>query len=257
MVLTLFEVLDMLLSMIKNDYIPESLRESRRSAWVKFDQTSALVRLVIEGKRPGILLAGQPGIGKSRLVGKCMDECGMLEGLQYICRKGRATSMGFYQLLYKNRNTLMVLDDYDRILKEKDGIAMLKAALDHDDKRTISYDSSAVDSRGLPRSFTYCGRIIFISNLQLSGIDEAVYSRCLKKDLVLTEEEILARMYELIEVMEPDTSLDIKLEIISFLNENRAELFDDDRFNLRVLSNAIAIHGTGRDDWREMVLENA
>ena len=238
-------------------HIPKELVGAACSVWKKFDQTSALVKLVADGKASGLLLAGQPGIGKSRIVINTLASTGMIRGLSYMHRKGYASPLGFYQLLYRNPDILSVLDDYDKILRDRIGIDMLKAVLDHDKQRTLSYDSTSLDSKGMKRSFDYTGQLIFISNQRLENIDEAVYSRCLKRDLVLDPDEILARMYDLIYVMEPETDIEIKLEVIQFLNDQRDVLYETDRFNLRVFSNAIDLHSTGRNDWKDLVMECA
>jgi hypothetical protein len=237
--------------------IPAELQMSLLSQWEKFDKTKACVNLVIKQSKNGLLLAGQPGIGKSRIVTTCLDEAGLLKGFDWEKRKGRASPMGFYQVLVDYKDKILIFDDYDAILKKEDGVNMLKAALDDEPVREIAYDSPALDTKGYPRIFEFRGKIIFISNLRLSQIDPAVYSRCVKRDLVLTPEEILARMYELLPLMSPDVSVGDKIKVIEALNQNRVKLYETDRFNLRVFSGAIEFYKQGRKDWLELALESA
>ena len=65
---------------------------------------------------------------------------GLKDGKDYIIKKGRITVRSMYRTLIEQINGLVIFDDCDSVVDDKNGINMLKGALDTDPVREISYD---------------------------------------------------------------------------------------------------------------------
>ena len=120
---------------------------------------------------------------------------GLVESTDFVHFKGRATAAGLFVTLYDNSDKIVVLDDCDSVFKDDDAVNILKGALDSYDTRKISYLTTKPlkDEFGshLPRSFEFTGKIIFISNISQSKLDEAIRSRSFVSDIDLTKKQML------------------------------------------------------------------
>ena len=110
---------------------------------VVFDDMRKLLKLVITRKRNSIIISGLAGVGKSFTVEETLKESRLVKGRDFEIIKGKSTSYALYQSLFENRDKLIVYDDCDSILKNKDAINMLKAALDTNKERVISWKSKS------------------------------------------------------------------------------------------------------------------
>lgn len=83
---------------------------------------------------------------------------------------------GLYKLLWENRhkNSVLLLDDSDSAFQDEVALNILKAALDTNSRREISWKSEKIfiDELGeeIPSSFIYEGSIIFITNLDFERL---------------------------------------------------------------------------------------
>jgi len=224
----------------------------------KFDFLGKLVHLVITEVNPSCVILGDGGLGKTYTVKQQLAKAGFKEGIDFEFFSGTATAAGLYRLLYENNGKLIVFDDCDAVLKDPTAVNVLKAALDSFEVRKVSWISSLrVD--GLPQSFEFTGRVIFISNLDMSRIPEPIVSRSISIDLTMNAEEKLGRMEALLPTLETNVALVEKEEVLALLKEHRAEIKN---LNLRTLLKAIRIrkaYGTQVDAkgeliWRELAL---
>lgn len=137
----------------------------------------------------------------------------------YTVVKGFSTAKGLYEVLYHNRNRVIVFDDCDSILKDPTALMLLKGALDSYDKRIISWRAKGFIDDGLPTSFEFKGGIIFISNKQLFQIDQAIRSRSLCVDVTMSTDQKIERMTALVESGEfmPNYDQKVKKTAIKFL----------------------------------------
>lgn len=242
----------------KPEHVAEELLPYYEAKCQKFADVEGLVDLVVGKKAPSLLITGQPGIGKTRLVRGRFLAASLLEGFDYKLVKGTGSPLGLYQMLYKNRTQAIVLDDSDGLFQDTRGIDLLKAALDSYDVRLVSWESPVTTKRlGLPSSFEFEGSIIFISNIDEHDMNPAVYSRSLHYNLVLKPKELLAFMYEIVQYIEPQVDVSKKLQVINFLAKNMTNLIANKNWNLRTLINAIRIREGGTSRWKRMALTSA
>ncbi len=104
-----------------------------------------------------VVVLGNPGIGKTNTFRKSMADAFVLE-----CN---VTPFGLYTELYENRNTgIIVLDDVDTLMSTAVGLNLLKALLQTDSTKRVSWNTAAADKLGIPRSFTTSARMMMFAN---------------------------------------------------------------------------------------------
>ena len=211
---------------------------------------------VAKGRSNSLIVSGQSGIGKTRVVKDTLDSLGMKKDVDYYFATGTATTAGLYEILFLNRHKLIIFDDCDAVFKEPDSINLLKGALDTYKVREISkltkgntFNSMGMDeseieeeynSTGkLPNKFEFTGQVIFISNLSEDKFDNALLSRSLHVDVHLNKQELLDRMKEIMRKLSPDVDFDKKeeaLEYLTYITDNYPTKFD---MNIRTLIHSI------------------
>lgn len=249
----------------------------------RFGFLEELIKMVIDGDAKSLVISGEGGVGKTFTVLDTLKKAGKvncntifpnIEDLNivvedeedeikgkvyaqinqpkgdYIVVKGHASPKALYRLLYENRERTIVFDDCDKVLKDDTAISLLKSALDSYEDRWVSwFIEQAFGESDLPMQFKFKGRIIFISNMKLAKIDEAVKTRCFKVDLSMTKHQRIERMRNVLDNVMPHVELDVKQEALVLLEENM-HLTDD--INFRSLMNLITIRNSTSKDWKKL-----
>ena len=223
-----------------------------------FQNLERLTKMVGRGIQPSLVITGMAGVGKTHLVKETLRQMGLKESYDFEHFKGKATAAGLYMTLYANSDKIVVLDDCDSVFKDDDAVNILKAALDSYDTRQISYISTRPlkDEFGepIPTRFEFTGKIIFISNISQSKLDEAIRSRSFVADISMNTEQMFTRMEQLMPTMEPSIPLAAKqqaLDIMKSLNEKYTGI----DVNLRSFIKASRICAMGFEDPTMMVAE--
>ena len=223
-----------------------------------FNNLERLTKMVGKGIQPSLVITGSAGTGKTFLVKDTLTKMGLKESNEFVHFKGRATAAGLFVTLYDNCDKIIVLDDCDSVFKDPDAVNMLKAALDSYDTRNISYITSKPlkDQFGthLPRSFEFTGKIIFISNLDQSTLDEAIRSRSFVSDISMTTEQMFMRIEGLMEKMEDKIPTKAKQQAMTIMKELH-EKYDGISVNLRSFIKAARICAMGFENAKDMVAE--
>lgn len=240
-----------------------------------------LVQIVAEGHRPSLLITGGSGTGKSYTVFKTLEDMGLEKGEDWILVKGKTTAYGVYRTLFLNRNRLIVYDDSDDVFAGQDTRNLLKSALDSYSERVLSWQSkmtidvsglhneereakfqeieeglrSGDDQTKMPSEFEFTGRIIFISNLSLNKVEDAIISRSLTIDCTLSPVEIFDRIEAIADKINPEgiqMDRDQKMEVLTYLRDIHAK--NPRRLvSLRDFVGAIAIKASGSPRWKELL----
>jgi hypothetical protein len=172
-------------------------------AWGKLGGRMAtaydLTSMIAKSYATSLILCGDPGLGKSTIVQNCLKDYRK----EFIVSKGAVTSKSLFRLLYENNGRIIVLDDSDQLLNMRNAVNVLKAALDSNLVRKVSWEregavrqvlavrpASFWESGGydittagaepgdkLPASFEFTGKVIFISNYPLEKFPDALKSR--------------------------------------------------------------------------------
>lgn len=216
---------------------------SQASPLVEFDVNERFqfladyIDMVAQRDMKSAIVIGEGGLGKTYTVFGQLAKNGMKNLAEmeigasvdnsnsrtsYVVIKGYSTAKGLFRTLYENRNRLVVFDDCDSILKDEVAANVLKAALDSYEKRIVTWNAeSFINDGDLPKSFEFTGAVIFISNLPMYKIPQAIISRAAPADVSMTRQEIISRMRQIVKEGEfmPEVKMDIKLEALEFIGE--------------------------------------
>ena len=233
----------------------------------RFEFVENLVQMIASGLQPSAVITGEGGLGKTYTVNKTLiasglkdlSELGALEEGSVVRRtkafvsiKGYSTPKGLYRTLYENKDSVIVFDDCDSILKDPVALNLLKSALDSYGKRIISWMAEGFGrDDDLPRSFEFKGRVIFISNLNQDKIDQAIRSRSMMVDLTMNEDQKIERMETIAKSDEflPEFTVEYKkdaLDLIRSLKDDAKEI------SLRTLISVTKIRASGNKNWKGM-----
>ena len=239
--------------------------ESKFTINQRFGFLSDMIVMLAKGDQPSVVVTGPGGLGKSHTVTTTLRKAGLKDmsilddyeiGAQvpknaFVVIKGYSTPKGLYRTLYENRNSIIVFDDCDSVLKDTVSLNLLKGALDSYSKRIISWRADIKDE-DLPTSFEFKGRVIFISNMSSSQLDQAIISRSMSVDVTMTAVQKVERMRFLVKEKDfmPDFDLVSKndaLNLIDKLVDNVKEL------SLRTLIQVTKIRKSNpNNNWKEL-----
>jgi Cdc6-like AAA superfamily ATPase len=223
-----------------------------------FSNLESLTKMVGRGIQPSLVITGMAGVGKTHLVKETLKQMGLRESYDFEHFKGKATAAGLFITLYQNSDKIVVLDDCDSVFKDDDAVNILKAALDSYDTRRISYISTKPlkDEFGepIPAHFEFTGKIIFISNIHQSKLDEAIRSRSFVADITMNTGQMFTRMEQLMQSMEPRIPLAAKQQALDIMKDLDAKFGGVD-INLRSFIKAARICAMGFEDPGMMVAE--
>jgi hypothetical protein len=236
--------------------------ESKRLAPVKefdinqrFSFLASLVKMVIRGQVNSAIITGDGGLGKTKTVLDQLAIAGMVDKQDFISVKGYSTARGLYNTLYYNSDKLIIFDDCDEVLRNDVAKNILKGALDTNDKRIVNWMAQMPEGSEVPDEFEFTGRVIFISNMKVDQVPQALVSRANSVDVSMTTAEKLYRMRTVLPRIMPEVDMELKEEAFSVM-EKWAEHTRD--LNFRTLMKIIAIREASEADkdmkaeWVEM-----
>lgn len=240
----------------------------------RFEMMEQITRMVVTGQQRAELITGCGGTGKTYNVldvlksekmemvalgaldesGKADDDEGEVVELtskHFLKITGAVSPMGLYRALYENCNSVLVFDDCDSVFGNANSINILKAVLDTTGDGTVSWSSPAVQRAGLPMSFKFNGKVIFISNRKTAQIPQPLLSRSLILDMDMTPEDICERARMLNDQLLPKLTQAQRNELFDFVEANLTE-FRDVSLRLYVLSAPFLM--AGLSNWRELTM---
>jgi DNA polymerase III delta prime subunit len=213
-----------------------------------FEDMKEYINMVVDGKMYAAVFSGQPGTGKSYRTKKYLEERGLKKGKDFIWYKARATAVGLYKLLYENRDKIIVLDDLDSVHKDTTAINVLAGVLDTQKERTVDWQTGppVKDDKGelIPRSFTFVGKVFFLTNYPLRKIDPKLISRCFKLEIAFSREDMIQLMWSIIDDLQSAAgepiATSIKERAMELLSKASSEE-EEVELSLRTLIKAAAI----------------
>lgn len=240
-------------------------RDAKFGINTRFDFVEKLVTMVCNDVQPSAVITGEGGLGKTYTVLKTLENNGfqditelgefsagtILGNKTFVTVKGFSTARGLFRTLFENNKSIVVFDDCDSILKDPVALNLLKGALDSYGKRIISWMAESRGDDELPKTFSFEGRVIFISNMSQDSIDQAIRSRSMLIDLTMTNEQKIERMgtISLCREFMPEYNKTIKTDALNLIRE----LKDSAReISLRTLISVCKIRHSNPKDYREM-----
>ncbi len=130
------------------------------------------VNLVVKNESEfikSLLVTGMPSAGKTFNIMKTIKEAGLKSGEDYVTKKGKISAKSLYRVLIQQINGLAVFDDCDSVVKDPDGVNMLKGALDTEAVRTVDYDVQGLMNTDA-MSFERRGEIVNAMSAILRGV---------------------------------------------------------------------------------------
>lgn len=246
---------------IKGDDVTEVVEEDSQSQWPinqRFEFVTQLVDMVARNRAVSLIVTGPGGLGKTHTVRAALESAGLKDASGFDAEvaensfkviKGYSTAKGLYRELFWNKDSVIVFDDTDSILKDPVALNLLKGALDSYDKRIISWNADMKDD-DLPRSFQFNGRIVFISNLKRDQLDNALKTRAYVVDLAMNTQQKIERMSVLAadESFMPRYPVKYKQDALALIEEmgSRAK-----EVSLRTLQAVTRIRAAG-GNWRAL-----
>jgi hypothetical protein len=241
------------------------VQESRFTINERFGFVTDMVTMLANGAQSSVVVTGPGGLGKSYTVAKSLDANGFkdittLDALEIGARinttksyrviKGYSTPKGLYRLLYENKDGVLVFDDCDSVLKDPVSLNLLKGALDSYSRRIISWRADIRDE-DLPTSFEFKGRVVFISNLSSSQIDQAIITRSMAVDLSMTTKQKIERMRHIMESGEfmPEADKQHKIDAITLVDLLQDKVKE---LSLRTLIQVTKIRANAGSNWRNL-----
>ena len=240
-------------------------KESRFTINERFGFVTDMVTMLANNTQASVVVTGPGGLGKSYTVSKALETNGFkdistLEALEVGARintrksfrviKGYSTPKGLYRLLYENKDGVLVFDDCDSVLKDPVSLNLLKGALDSYSRRIISWRADIRDE-DLPTSFEFKGRVVFISNLASTQIDQAIITRSMAVDLSMTTQQKIDRMRHILESGEfmPEALKEHKVDAIALIERLKDSVKE---LSLRTLIQVTKIRANAGSNWANL-----
>jgi hypothetical protein len=239
--------------------------ESRFSINQRFGFVSDMVTMLACGAQASVVVTGPGGLGKSFTVSQTLTALGFKDvsvlddiavgsilktNKTFRVIKGYSTPKGLYRTLYENKDGVIVFDDCDSVLKDPTSLNLLKGALDSYSRRIISWRADIKDE-DLPTSFEFKGRVVFISNLSATNIDQAILTRSMAVDLSMTTKQKIERMRHLLSTGEfmPEFDKTIKSDAMDLIEKHQDSVKE---LSLRTLIQVTKIRQSAGKNWSDL-----
>jgi hypothetical protein len=230
----------------------------------RFEILETMTNMAIDGSCRALIVSGPAGLGKSYTVEQALKRVHTA-----VTCKGYIRPTGLYKLLYANKNpgNVIVFDDCDNIFFDEVSINLLKAVLDSNSKRLVTYmteGSLISDETGerLPNQFEFEGTIIFITNYdfddmiqrghKLAPHVQALLSRSHYIDLAMkTKRDYIVRIKQVIAMGMLDTMTGQEIgDCVHFIESNCERLRE---LSLRMALKIAAIRSSNPGNWKKIV----
>ena len=200
-----------------------------------------------------IFICSRAGLSKTTTTLNCLNE----SGKEFVYVSSYSTPVEFVNFVYKNKNKIIVFDDFESIWTS--GIKMiniLKACLwgvGPEHKRIVSYLTT--DKRlTAPQQFEFSGKLIFLLNKIPKNEDSllnALLSRALVYEMNIPYKETIELLRSFIERDYKTIKKAERKEILEFLIENTDESYLDD-LNFRTLIKLYDLYLTNQTTWKDL-----
>lgn len=142
----------------------------------RFKTLDRMASGVVAGRVRSMIVSGPAGIGKTYTIEGILEAAESEGTIKYEKISGFVKATGLFKSLWNNRheNCVILIDDADSAFDDEVALNLLKAALDTNKRRMISWRSEKIfmDEVGdeIPSSFEYRGSMIFITNKNFEQI---------------------------------------------------------------------------------------
>lgn len=241
----------------------------------RFEMMENITEMVVNGFQRAMIVAGCGGTGKTfNIISKIRDmgyeerqvqnvdtiteendedAVVSMDNNYYVKVSGATSATGLYRLLHDHQNSIIVMDDCDSYLSNDNSVNILKAVLDTSGERLVTWNSTFIENLGLPTSFHFNGKVIFISNKKIKQVPQPLLSRSLVLDMDMNKNEIIERARMLDDKLLPALDSDDRNMLFDFVESN-VEKFRDVSLRTFVLSSPYIEAGYEEKDWKDMLM---
>ena len=123
-----------------------------------YDRLDRYVRAFAAGSFNLLILVGDPGLQKSRVVRDAMADACWIEG--------HATAMGIYKRLWEFRDQPIIIDDVNSLYADRAAIRGSSRHSQTDARKAVAWESEApaLLRENIPRRFMTSSRVLIIAN---------------------------------------------------------------------------------------------
>lgn len=226
---------------------------------------------VINGDIPSVIVYGAPGVGKSYGIMKTLKE----NDAEFTLIKGSVSTPAIVQALFRAREGgIVVFDDSDSVFDSEESLNILKAALDSEKVRRISWAKRSpwlkalAEEEGVSveeiQNFNFEGSVIFITNKNIKALAKkedrmaphfkALLSRSMFIDLAMdstrakmvrVKEVFFSGMYETLGL-----TIEEAEEVIDFMDANKDRLMEISFRMVKIIAN---VFRASPDEWKDII----
>jgi len=145
---------------------PDTTTGDMREAITKFSKTIETLTKGVANDAWSLLLMGEAGQGKTQGVVDTLNA----SGVKWTGIKGSTSAIGIYTFFYKHKDSaVIVIDDSDAVFESEEAGNILKAAMDTQPQRKITWSkqNTNLQSIGIPSEYVMTARVIIITNKDL------------------------------------------------------------------------------------------
>lgn len=185
------------------------------------------LRMVTRGYENTLIIGGKGGIGKTTLVKNELSD----EGVKAVWQKGGIkTAEDLYAYLFNHKKDFIVFDDVSIFGKQY--LDVLKAVMDDDPKRLMTFESDKLQKKGIPSEFYFEGKVIIITNEPKRKMANAILSRGAYIEVDVGLDNIADDIQLKIKELPPkEVPVKIKQEVLDFI-KSRIKSIDQLDFRL-------------------------
>ena len=248
----------------------EIVEKTEFSIRERFEFLTQYVDLVSDKVMPSLIITGDGGLGKTYTVMNTLSDKGLTDVADsmgdddevsedgevrvvgdFAVIKGFSTARALYTTLWEHKNRIVIFDDCDSVLKCPIALNILKGALDSYSDRWISWKSERMLGENVPSMFKFKGQIIFISNMKIGDINQAIRSRSICVDVSMTKNEKIDRMRQIVEENSfmPTYNNDIKNSAIEFIDNHKESA---NELSIRTLISVTKLAAHGGTNWKRL-----
>jgi hypothetical protein len=139
-----------------------------------YRQLNEFCKSWVSGEISELVIVGEPGIGKTSAASKAS------EFRDAVFITARNSPIEFYQDLYLNRGSLIVIDDTEGLLNTREGKALIRSLTERNHSKTLVWNTqaAALKKAGVPTRFQTTSRTLIVTNeWSGGGIYKAIASR--------------------------------------------------------------------------------
>lgn len=171
-------------------------------------------------KHGGRLITGTAGCGKSYAV---IDELQAEEARFIHITGGIKDSKALYITFckYNDPNIIIVFDDVNDIIRKRQNVEILRAAVTNEKERVISYFENKILVDGIKSyqpKVVFKSKVIIITNIPKQKIDPAIVSRTSPIEIIVTKYDIAPYIEENIDSAPPHSApIELKKEAWNYI----------------------------------------